>query len=70
MPKIPGDASAELDHPITMEELREVVKKWKRHKSPAPDGICYKFFKQMWDINNIYLTAIGLSPSGSGFKHI
>ena len=44
IPKIPGDANTELDHPITMEELREAVKKGKRHKSPGPDGICHDFF--------------------------
>jgi hypothetical protein len=25
---------------------------------------------RIYNINNIYLTAIGLSPSGSGFEHI
>jgi len=49
MPKIPRDANTELDHSITIEELREAVKKGKRHKSPGPDGICHEFFKQMWD---------------------
>ena len=59
MPKIPGDANNELDHPITMEELREAVNKGKRHKSPGPDGICHEFFKQMWDvIKNIMLDII------------
>ena len=47
-----------------MEELREAVKKGKRHKSPGPDGICHEFFKEMWDvvkndtldiINNTYM---------------
>ena len=50
MPKIPGDANNELDHPITLEELREAVNKGKRHKSPGPDGICHEFFKRMWDV--------------------
>ena len=44
MPKIPGDANTELDHPIAMEELHEALKKWKRHKSPGPDGICHECF--------------------------
>jgi len=52
MPKIPGDANTELDHPITMEELSEAVKKGKRNKSPVPDGIYHEFFKQMWDVVN------------------
>jgi len=45
MLNIPGDANTELDHPITMEELREAVKKGKCHKSPGPDGICHEIFK-------------------------
>ena len=50
MPKIPEDSNTELDHPITMEEMRETVKKGKRHKSPGPEGICHEFSKQMWDV--------------------
>jgi hypothetical protein len=64
MPKIPEDANTVLDHPITMEEVREAVKKGKRHKSPGPDGICHEFLIKMWDvvkddmtdvINNMYM---------------
>jgi len=64
MPKIPEDANTDLDHPITMQELREPLKKGKRNKSPGPVGICHEIFKQMWDIvkkdllviiNNMYM---------------
>ena len=50
MPKIPEEAITALNHPITMEELREAVKKEKRRKSPGPDGICHKFLTKMWDV--------------------
>ena len=35
MPKIPGDTNTELDQPITMEELRDVVKKGKDTRHPV-----------------------------------
>ena len=50
MPKIPKEANTALDHPITVEELREAVKKGKSHKSPGPDGICHEFLTKMWDV--------------------
>jgi len=49
MPQIPRNANTELDHPITIEELRNSVDKGKHHKSPGPDGICHEFNKHMWD---------------------
>jgi len=76
-PRIPGDANTELDHPITMEEFLEAVKKWKRHKSPRPDGICHEFFKQMWDVvkndtldivNNMYMQ--GAESDAQKYGHI
>jgi hypothetical protein len=42
-PKIPEDANTLLDNPITLDEVREAVKKGKRRKSPGPDGICHEF---------------------------
>jgi len=60
-----------------MEELREAVKKGKRHKSPGPDGICHEFFKQMWDvikndmidiINKMYME--GAVPDAQKHGHI
>jgi len=61
MPKIPGDANTELDQPITTEELREAVKKGKRHKSPGPDGIRHQFFKHLWDVvKNVMLDIINI----------
>ena len=63
-PKIPEKANTVLDQPITMEELREAVKKGKSRKSPGPDGICHEFLTKMWDIvknytldiiNNMYM---------------
>ena len=58
MPKIPEDANTVLDNPITLEEVREAVKKGKRHKSPGPDGICHEFFIKKWDIVKDDLTDI------------
>ena len=56
--KIPEDANTLLDNPITLEEVREAVKKGKRHKSPGPDGICHEFFIKKWDIVKEDLTYI------------
>ena len=67
MAQIQRNANTELDHPITIDELRNAVDKGKRHKSPGPDGICHEFYKHMWDcckndlldiINNIYLEGL------------
>jgi hypothetical protein len=66
-PKIPEDANTVLDHPITMEEVREAVKKGKRDKSPGPDEIGHEFLIKMWDvvkddmtdiINNMYMEGL------------
>jgi len=67
MPKIPEDVNTELDRPITMEGLREAVKKGKRQKSPGPDGICHKFFKQMCDVvkNDVLGIINNVSMEGS-----
>jgi exonuclease III len=50
MEKIPDTENTILENPITMEELKETVKKGKRKKSPGPDGINHEFFIKEWDI--------------------
>jgi hypothetical protein len=50
MPKIRDEENTILENPITIEEVREAVKKGKRNKSPGPDGINHEFFTKEWDI--------------------
>jgi len=37
--------------PITLKELREVIKKFKRRKAPGPDNVPIEVFKEMDDVN-------------------
>lgn len=39
-----------MDRHITKEELRLVVRKLKRNKSPGPDGILAEFYQQFWHL--------------------
>ena len=49
LPQIQRHTNKELDHPITLEELRIAVDKGKHHKSPGPEGIIHEFHKHMWN---------------------
>jgi hypothetical protein len=44
MPKIRDEANTVLENPITLDEVREAVKKGKHNKSPGPDGTNDLFF--------------------------
>jgi hypothetical protein len=46
---LPTEAEVDLDTPITMDELRDSVKRCKTNKAPGDDGINQEFFKVMWD---------------------
>jgi hypothetical protein len=40
--RTPPEAHAELEQPITMEELKRTVKQGKQNKAPGIDGICQR----------------------------
>ena len=41
-----------LMHPISLEELEEVVFVMPKGKAPGPDGFPVEFFQEFWDIIN------------------
>ena len=48
--EVPRDQKASMDRLITKEELRVVVMKLKRNKSPGPDGIPAEFYQKFWHL--------------------
>jgi hypothetical protein len=48
--KLPMEAAAALEEPITLEELRSAVRAEKNRKAPGCDGIGHEFYKVQWDI--------------------
>jgi hypothetical protein len=47
--RIAPEAHAELEQPITMEELKTAVKQGKQKKASGIDGICHEIFQKTWE---------------------
>jgi exonuclease III len=48
--KLPTEANDDLEAQISMEEVREAIKKGKRRKAPGSDGIGHEFYTTNWDM--------------------
>ena len=59
--KIDEEEKMTLDKDISMEELGNIVKKSKNHKSPGPDGFTNEFSKIFWpNIKNLLLKLLNI----------
>ena len=58
VPTIHEVESAEIDGPITEDELWNAISKGKRNKSPGPDGICHEYYKHAWEYSKHDFLAI------------
>jgi len=50
---ITKDQNKSLNHPITMEEVEEVVQDMPNGKAPGPDGFTINFYKVYWEIVSV-----------------
>ncbi|GJT17786.1 RNA-directed DNA polymerase, eukaryota [Tanacetum coccineum] len=48
--RLNSDQVAELENPITREEIRNAVWGCGKNKSPGPDGFTFDFFRKFWNI--------------------
>jgi hypothetical protein len=44
------EAHKDLEHVVTINELKIAVHQGKKRKAPARDGICNEFFQYTWDV--------------------
>ncbi|GJW36548.1 RNA-directed DNA polymerase, eukaryota [Tanacetum coccineum] len=48
--RLSHDQAADLEIPITRDEIRTAVWKCGENKSPGPDGFTFEFFRKFWDV--------------------
>lgn len=54
---------AQLDGPLTIEEIKESIKNLALNKTPGLDGLPNEFYKEYIDLLSQYLLLFGKSPS-------
>ena len=69
IPSLTSEMSQEMEKPITMEELQQVVKKGKGGKAPGPDGYTIQYYRTFMPELGSFMVKLFNGLGDSGILH-